>query len=234
MSEKKIQTWCGYCRAEIHIFRSSQKRAERLGTLNYCNNKCYFKHKFTEEYWTEQFWSHVDKTPGQGPNGDCWVWTGDLSKQDYPYCYWMSKRVLATQVSYYLTTGYMPDSSRGEMMCHSCDFTKCIKHLFLGNNNSNSLDKCLKDRQNSKLGNENAFLIRALFATGKWSKNSLAKTFKVSNATIANVVNNKIFKHVAQIDFVASNREEWVRYCNLTGHYLDSLEPHEIASSSQS
>lgn len=99
----------------------------------------------------ERFWSKVDKTPGHGKNGDCWIWTAALrsSKTGYGafrlYKDGIKRTVDSHRASFEINVGDIP-----EELCvlHSCDNRKCVKpsHLFLGTKKDNTQDCISKGR----------------------------------------------------------------------------------------
>src|ERR1017187_6757138 len=98
------------------------------------------------------FESKIDKTTGQGPNGDCQEWRGRQGRGQYGnFCetafsggekqkHWPSHRLLWT-----LIKGTIPE---GMSVLHSCDNPPCcnIDHLFLGTAQDNADDKMAKGR----------------------------------------------------------------------------------------
>lgn len=95
----------------------------------------------------ELFWSKVDKTPGLGPNGDCWEWRG-CTVNGYGNIGWSvegkTQTFLAHRVSYFIVTGKQP----GSVMCHRCDNPKCVRpeHLWSGTQAENVADRDAKGR----------------------------------------------------------------------------------------
>ncbi len=94
-----------------------------------------------------RFWSYVDKSPGQGPKGECWVWKGHLvCKKPYGQITIEGKTCRVHRIAYQLQRGSIPE---GKQVCHTCDNPPCVRgeHLFTGTTQDNTADKVKKNRQ---------------------------------------------------------------------------------------
>ena len=172
----------------------------------------------------KQFWACVDKSPGQGPNGDCWEWKGGLGKDGYGKTTIGCQTLRANRVAYFLATG---DNPVELLVCHSCDNPPCCNpaHLSKETNAGNQADMKNKGRAASGLrqgrytkpertargerhgartrpekfailNEERVIQIRALHATGNYSMPSLAVRFGVCRSAIQSVVHRRSWKHV--------------------------------------
>lgn len=164
----------------------------------------------------EKFWSNVDKTPGQGPAGDCWQWTGArrgsrVSKQSSTYYGGMhvgSKVMLAHRISYELAYGSIPT---GLGVLHRCDNPACVRpsHLWAGNHLSNVRDAWSKGRGyiprnpargeasgSAKLTEEKVRSLRELHATGKYTFVLLGKRFNVTPPTAEAAIKRRTWGHI--------------------------------------
>ena len=92
----------------------------------------------------DRFWSKVDKSPGNGPHGDCWLWVGGKS-DGYGAFYLNGENFGAHRVSLLIKTGEDPREYRS---CHTCDFPPCVnpEHLFKGTDTDNRRDAINKGR----------------------------------------------------------------------------------------
>lgn len=92
----------------------------------------------------ERFWPKVDKSPGHGPNGDCWVWTASVNKK-YGYGNFCGPEVRAHRMAYVLSKGEIPE---GLIVMHSCDNRRCCNpsHLSVGTPKDNTQDMVRKGR----------------------------------------------------------------------------------------
>lgn len=81
----------------------------------------------------ERLWARVDKTPGIGPKGDCWLWTGPL---DRGYGQMMTRQAALSVnrrvhlIAYELTYGSVPDNGH---VAHGCLLRHCCNpsHMFI-------------------------------------------------------------------------------------------------------
>lgn len=98
----------------------------------------------------ERFWTHVDKTPGHGPKGDCWVWTAWRLPAGYGMynIKRLGKKFLCHRFVLIVRDGEIPD---GIQSLHSCDFPPCCRedHLFYGTQGDNLADAAKKGRMAS-------------------------------------------------------------------------------------
>lgn len=78
----------------------------------------------------ERFWAKVDKTPGQGPGGDCWEWGAAKHRNGYGQFKAGAHMGSAHRVCFELTKGPIP---KGVMVGRTCDNIGCVNptHLLL-------------------------------------------------------------------------------------------------------
>jgi hypothetical protein len=90
---------------------------------------------------TTRFWNHVDKTPGQGPKGQCWIWKGGTTGKGYGLFWYNGKQVLAHRFAWQLEHG-----PTDLCVLHECDNPPCVRCLFTGTHRDNSIDAQHKKR----------------------------------------------------------------------------------------
>jgi hypothetical protein len=87
----------------------------------------------------KNFWAKVDKTPGLGPTGECWVWTAKRTKKGYgmfsirPHIGFF----YAHRIAYTLLHGPI---SQDAWVLHGCHFPSCVRHVKLGTPLENVID----------------------------------------------------------------------------------------------
>jgi hypothetical protein len=148
----------------------------------------------------ERFWQKVDKTPGHGPNGDCWVWTSTINSQGYGHFKVDGGQRGTHRVAWELANGASPGDG---FVCHRCDNRACVNpaHLFLGTHEENMADMA---RKGNKKGSRNAAArlteqdvrrVRILLAAGM-TQRSVAEMFGVSAGAISDIATGRNWAHV--------------------------------------
>lgn len=105
----------------------------------------------------DRFWEKVDKTPGYGPDGDCWRWTGCTNNKQGGYGRFTTQRegrkygLAAHRVSFVLAGGTIPP---GLSVLHKCDNRTCVNpaHLTVGSHAANTADMFQKGRDPQTAG----------------------------------------------------------------------------------
>lgn len=94
------------------------------------------------------FHDKIDRSPNQGPKGECWEWLGYCNRSGYGIFYVRYRHCRASRVSYWLSYGVWPRL----FVCHTCDNRKCCRpsHLFLGTHRDNMID-CFKKGRNPRM-----------------------------------------------------------------------------------
>lgn len=83
----------------------------------------------------DKYWARVDKTPGYGPNGDCWKWTGGHygnTSNPSGRAFFRGKSMPARRVAYLLAHRKWPD--REMKLGSTCDIGDCVNpdHIIVG------------------------------------------------------------------------------------------------------
>jgi hypothetical protein len=101
----------------------------------------------------QRFWDSVDKSPGQGPQGECWQWIADIGSNGYGrFCKGHQTKYAAHRIAYKIQYGVDPNQ---QLVCHHCDNQPCVRgpHLFAGSHKANADDMIRKGR--SAVGDRN-------------------------------------------------------------------------------
>ncbi len=154
--------------------------------------------------FVERFWKKVDKSPGLGPKGQCWLWTGSLRRDGYgqiasPFIkHWPLR---AHVVSWQLQHGEIPD---GMCVLHECDNPPCVRELFLGSHMQNMDDCTRKGRRifaphyqgaehpSAKLTWDVARLIRSLAKSGS-SSYAISSALNIPRRTVRRILSNESY-----------------------------------------
>lgn len=83
--------------------------------------------------FVKRFWAKVDKTPGLGPQGDCWEWTASRVK-GYGQIGQRTGRPIRAHVAAWSKIYGHQAPPKGWHICHRCNNKACVResHLFPG------------------------------------------------------------------------------------------------------
>ncbi len=207
----------GYCSMHYRHFKNTGKvcSVNDCGLPHECKGYCrkhYARFRvhgdplFTKlprgkgDTFAERFWYRVNKTPGLGPNGECWHWTGKPNSQGYGAVSWNGRTYGTHRVSWFLMYRKWPQG----LLRHICDNPPCCNpsHLLEGTRQDNTRDMVARNRQSrgehrptAKLTNADVLAIRSEPQT--WGYLSrLAKKYGLNPATVCRVRHGQRWRHV--------------------------------------
>lgn len=195
---KCIILQCKQCSQDFHV------PAYMARTRKFCSHPCFVLwatvNKAYHRPTDARFWGKVDKTPGHGPQGDCWLWTGRLEAYGYGLFYDQHQTLRAHVVSYKMHCGDVP---KGLCVCHSCDVRHCVRpgHLWLGDNRANSMDRDAKGRNKHQIGEDH----HSAKLSGKdvleilkdqRSQSQIAAQYGIAQSYVSHIKTRKAWKHL--------------------------------------
>ncbi len=151
-----------------------------------------------------RFWAKVNKNgPEVSGLGVCWVWTASKLAKGYgQFGLTRSISELAHRVAFVIEHGRGPI---GGVVRHGCDNPSCVRpeHLEEGTLLDNNRDAAHRGRTArgekngaAKLNEARVKEIRQRFVGGE-SQGKLAREFGVTQPLVSDIVNRKMWKHVA-------------------------------------
>ena len=170
-----------------------------------CVNPKHLTLKSDVNIFIKRFWEKVDKSPGHGPNYDCWIWKGATYDGGYGKFHWIDDRDMgAHRISWTIHYDKIPPKME---VCHTCDNPSCVnpEHLFLGTHKENMKDRERKGRRTppkgekngkARLTEEQVIEIKKALKEGNISGTELAKIYKVTKVQISYIKLGKSWSHV--------------------------------------
>ena len=142
----------------------------------------------------ERFWRSVDRTPGQGPRGDCWGWRGSICANGYPNGFAMQGRSYrASHIA--LVIDGRPRPSPDLLALHSCDNKACVNpsHLRWGTDAENAEDHRQRGTRGKHwLPDETVHMIHQ----DPGSNKEVAARFGISAAAVCNIRKGRAHRHI--------------------------------------
>lgn len=186
--------WTVTCQICGVTVEKTYKKTYNKKNERYCSLKCAGVGSWEgrRKNPVDRFLSKVDKTPGHGPNGDCWIYTGGRANTGYGMI-WMGNRNVGAHVfAYELANGAIAktDNHYDTVVMHSCDFRPCCNpsHLRLGTQGENIKDMHEKKRHGKKkkpVVTED-FIRKVAQSDPSLSNRKLAKILGVSYGSVRN------------------------------------------------
>lgn len=141
----------------------------------------------------DRFWRKVDKTPGQGPWGNCWGWNATQTG-GYGMIWNETRMELASRISWLLHFGKFDQKAH---ILHRCDNPPCTNpdHLFLGDQASNMADMCAKNRKRRNLTEAQAIEIKLRLARGEQLA-PIARALGVNKYDVNSIRRRRSWKHL--------------------------------------
>lgn len=162
----------------------------------------------------ERFWQKVDRAPGQGPRGDCWLWIGALNDSGYGKLTANgSKAYRAHRFSYELENGPL---AAGACVLHRCDTRRCVRpdHLFEGTRSENNADTKSKGRSRGGQGkgsahpravlNEHYIKLIWFFRGRGHGASAIGRMLQLNRRTVQNVLSGNSWSHYKERGFGVS------------------------------
>ena len=163
----------------------------------------HFKNfKFRGLTGVDRFWGHVDKTPGNGPKGECWLWLAYRTKDGYGQLAFGDLTTTAQRVSFELVHGPL-GNNYVDCVLHECDNPPCVNpdHLFLGSRKDNIVDMTEKGRLASFKGQNNSRVVLSdaqvleIFHSDDTNVD-LGERYGIAPTTVAAIRNQRNWKHL--------------------------------------
>lgn len=142
----------------------------------------------------------IDRAPGFGPNGDCWRYTGFISRSGYgTFSDERSKPYQAHRFHFEMIHGVQPPEIH---ICHRCDNRACVnpEHLFAGTHAENMADRNAKGRQSrsrkqAKLTDEQA---RTIKFNDHRPHDAIAASYGISRTTVSYIKSGRRWPHITR------------------------------------
>ncbi len=142
----------------------------------------------------EEFYARVDKTPGHGPAGDCWLWK--KARGRYGRLTIDGKERMAHRPSWEIANGRPAPADL--MIRHSCDTPACVRpdHLVLGTHQDNMDDMVRRHRaRGGSLSPDDVLAMRRAWLAGRLSQLALARQYHVSQVAVGQICNGTAFRY---------------------------------------
>lgn len=154
-----------------------------------------------------RFWLKVDKKPGFGPHGNCWLWTACRALNGYGQMNLGSgRKAMAHRLAWAFR--HHEEIPPKMYICHTCDNPPCVNpdHLFLGTPSMNMIDCKDKGRHRfgtvsgsksrfAKLTEEQVIRVRQL-VKGGMRQIDVARQFGMSRSGINHITSRRKWKHL--------------------------------------
>ena len=175
----------------------------RQGQGRFCTQRCAKAHRSEQTDKDESILARLEKYTIRRGDDECWSWTAFKHRGYGRLRIKTGAAEGAHRISYRLRVGPIPD---GMTVLHRCDNPECTnpRHLFLGTNIDNNLDRDRKGRAakgekagKAKLTTEAVLIIRAMHPLTAERVGELSERFGVQRQTIHAVAARETWRHVA-------------------------------------
>lgn len=133
-------------------------------------------------------WNLIQENAIRDDHG-CLVWLGHVQTKGYGFIRCDGRYQVTMRIAWQHANGEIP---AGASVMHKCDNRRCCepRHLMLGTNQDNILDKTLKGRAGKKLTKEQIPEIRSLLESGM-TQAAIGRQFGVDPSVICNIKRGK-------------------------------------------